>query len=290
MTSLSTLPALDRGGSDPMPDDVFREIAAIAHRNAGLMIPDTKRTLVQSRIARRMRALGLSGFREYLDLVRDGSAGGERRHMISALTTNVSSFFREAHHFDRLREELAPAWLKTARVGGRIRIWSAGCSTGQEPYSIAITLLEVTPEFAAHDVRILATDIDPIVLETARAGEYDMEGLAGLSEEQISRFFANCDVIGGTCRIDPEVQALVRFRELNLLEPWPMRGQFDAIFCRNVVIYFDGRTQAALWPRFRDALCPAGRLFLGHSERVADPASCGLIGDGVTAYRNRDYA
>ena len=273
------------GGQGALSSAAFARVAELARREAGLHIAESKHALVQSRLARRLRALGLDSFETYLDLVGQRDSGGELREMISVLTTNVSHFFREGHHFETLRDEvLAPL---TARSGpdARIRLWSAGCSSGQEPYSMAMVAHRAMPDIARRDVRILATDIDPRILETARRGEYPESALTGLSEPDRKSYLAPLPEQPGTYSVVQDIRALVAFRELNLLGHWPMQGPFDAIFCRNVVIYFDEATQAKLWPRFEAMLKPGGWLFLGHSERVKRESGCRLEPAGVTVYR-----
>ncbi|MDJ1007083.1 MAG: protein-glutamate O-methyltransferase CheR [Paracoccaceae bacterium] len=265
-----------------MPQDVFTGLAALAHSEAGLLIPASKRALVQSRVARRLRALGLTSFRDYLGVVQSEDGADERRNMVSVLTTNVSSFFREKHHFDTLAA-MAPELAAKARAGGRVRIWSAGCSSGQEAYSVAMTLLDADPDIGKRDARILASDIDPAILEIARRAEFDATQAAGVPTALQTRYFEQAE--GDVQRVAAPVRALVTFRELNLLQPWPMKGRFDAIFCRNVVIYFDEATQLALWPRFRALLADGGLLFVGHSERVPEPDRFGFEPAGVTTYR-----
>jgi chemotaxis protein methyltransferase CheR len=169
--------------------------------------------------------------------------------------------------------------------GGRLRLWSAACSTGQEPYSIAITLLSVWPETAVREVRILATDIDRTVLATAEAGVYAQEQLDGVNPELRRRFFEPQAGDKTRWRVSDAVRRLVTFRQLNLLESWPMQGQFQAIFCRNVVIYFDEPTQQEVWRKFVPRLAPEGALYIGHSERVTGPAAEHMRSDGVSTYR-----
>ena len=263
----------------PGPEDLAG-IAAIAEAEAGLSIGETKASMVQSRLAGRLRKLGLPDFGAYLTLLRSDAGAAERREMISALTTNVSHFFREMHHFELLRTQVLPELAVRARAGKRIRLWSAGCSRGQEPYSMAMTLLEVMPDAPDHDIRILATDIDRAVLQDATAGEYDEAALAPVSAEQKHKYFERH---AERWAIGPGPRRLVRFRPLNLHADWPMRGAFDVIFCRNVVIYFAPARQEVLWQRFCRALSPGGWLFVGHSERVSPAA--GLAPRGVTAYR-----
>ncbi|SNT13596.1 CheR family methyltransferase [Tropicimonas sediminicola] len=248
----------------------FDIIAAIARADAGLMIPPEKAPMVFARITKRIRQLGLADAEQYCALVLGSDGTSERRHLISALTTNVTGFFRERHHFDFLRRQILPDIVPRAKRGERIRIWSAGCSSGPEPYSIAMVLLDAFQDARDYDIRILATDIDAEVLDVARAGRYGIEQLAPLPDGYQKRFLRAPHTDGPGCppEVAPELKQLVRFKELNLLAPWPMRGTFDLIFCRNVVIYFDQDTQMDLWSRFAGACKTGGHLFLGHSERL----------------------
>lgn len=264
-----------------MPEDVFAAISRLAHDEAGLMIPASKHPLVQSRISRRLRALGMSDFHAYLGLLQSKTGGSELRNMISVLTTNVSAFFREKHHFDTL-SDMVPGLLDRASSGEKVRIWSAGCSSGQEPFSIAMTLLEADSRAGTHDFRILATDIDTAILDVARKGAFDERQMAGVSSPLRTRYFDG--TAGGAFGVSHSIRKMITFRELNLLGQWPMKGRFDAIFCRNVVIYFDEATQAALWSRFRGALVEGGMLFVGHSERVPNPGVLGFRPSGVTTF------
>ncbi len=264
----------------------FRRVRQLAERAAGLSIPESKRAMVQSRLSRRLRATGITAFGTYLDLVERPDGQEERNHMVSALTTNVSHFFRENHHFETFTAEVIPELQARAASGAPVRLWSAGCSTGQEPYSIAMTLLSAWPEAAKSDVRILATDIDRPVLDRARAGVFDARQVSQVPDLLRQRYFRQTG--SEMLTIVPLLQDMIAFRSLNLLDPWPMRQAFDAVFCRNVVIYFSEARQAQLWPRFRDSLRPGGWLFLGHSERVANPDALGLISSGVTTYRRGD--
>ena len=242
--------------------------------------------MVQSRLRHRLRALGLSDFPQYCEFLHSEQGEDERRKLISALTTNVSHFFRENHHFEKLRD-LLKTRVTTASAGRPIRIWSAGCSNGQESLSTAMTVLEDWPDAAALDLRILATDIDPVVVQFARQGHYPDRLAGGMSDEQKARYFDVNQPDSGepTYTAKRTIRNLIRYNELNLLGPWPMKNRFDVIFCRNVVIYFDAVTQEKLWPRFRQALGPDGLLFLGHSERIADPERFGFECIGPTTYR-----
>lgn len=268
-------------------ESAFNFIASLALREAGLMIPRDKGTMVFSRLNKRLKSLGLRDYESYCSMLQRADASGERKTLISILTTNVTSFMREAHHFDMLREEILPRLMARGRAGGRVRLWSAGCSSGQEPYTIAMTMLDVWPDAAASDVRILATDIDHVVLQKAREGVYAETAVETLPSDWRRRFFQPTDG-SGQCKVRPELQKLISFRELNLMKPWPFSGKFDVIFCRNVVIYFDQDTQNALWPRFEAACQPGATLFVGHSERVEAAAGTNFQIVGKTAYRKPD--
>lgn len=275
---LDTGPELDPGA--------FARVSSIAAKVAGLCIPETKRPMVQSRLAKRLRATGHPDFLSYLDLVESPRGHSELPEFVSALTTNVSSFFREMHHFETLKENVFPALADKLRAGHRIRLWSAGCSTGQEPYSIAIALLESDPDFGRGDVRILATDVDRSVLDFGRTGEFEARQIEPLDSDLVARHFERQGTEGNpTFTVSARVRSLVSFRSLNLIDPWPMRGLFDVIFCRNVLIYFSEETQQGLWPRFHAAMAPEGWLFIGHSERVANADAVGFRPSGVTTYR-----
>lgn len=280
MTSLRT-PSGSRAsivdGEFALTEEDFVRISRILHEDSGIHLTSGKASLVYSRLAKRLRTLGLSSFREYCSLLVSNNGVGERRAMLSALTTNLTRFFREPHHFDHLKNLLVQRLKPAAVAGKRVRIWSAGCSTGEEPYSIAMTVLETIPNAASLDVRILATDIDPNVLATASLGHY--AGDAGSQIPAGKRNFLEGHRDGVT--IGEEVRELVTFRELNLMGDWPMRGSFDVIFCRNVAIYFEEATQNRLWSRFADRLVANGVLYAGHSERVNEPR---FKSDGLTTY------
>ena len=264
----------------------FRRVRGIVYEYAGIQLSDAKRDLVYSRLARRVRALHFDDFGHYLDHV-ETSGDGEFTEFLNAITTNLTSFFRERHHFDALRQTMLPQLMKARASSRRLRVWSAGCSTGEEPYSIAMTLRDVMPEGSGWDARILATDLDTNVLAHARAGVYNEERIQQLPDSTVRRWFRRGrGGHKGKVRVAPELQPLITFNQLNLMEPWPMRGKFDVIFCRNVVIYFDKATQAKLFDRFADALADDGFLIVGHSEtlyRVTDRFE--LIGQ--TMYRKK---
>jgi chemotaxis protein methyltransferase CheR len=280
-----------RSSDFEMSDRDFKDIAAMLYADAGIYIPETKTTLVYSRLVKRLRALNLASFRDYCDLVGSPQGSGERLEMLSALTTNVTRFFREPHHFEHLRDHVLPPLLESARRGGRVRLWSAACSTGPEPYSMALTVLALEPKAAALDVRILASDIDPRVVEEGRRGVYPIAALAEAPPALYKRYFI--PISGDERRglqATEELRRLVVFRTLNLNAAWPMPSKFHAIFCRNVVIYFDEQTQQTVWSKFAGKLERGGILYIGHSERVTGPAAARFVNDGVTAYRLKDGA
>lgn len=260
----------------------FRRIADRVKSEYGIHLPDAKRDLVYSRLMRRVRILGLTDFAAYCAFVESTAGVAERTEMLSALTTNVTHFFREMHHFDLMRQSILPPLLQAARKGGRLRIWSAGCSSGQEPYSLALTILTLLPEAARHDIRILATDVDPQVIARAGEGRYPASEAASIPQPMVQQF---TEPTPDGFRIGDAARALVTFAPLNLMGDWPMRGPFDVIFCRNVAIYFDAPTQERLWQRFAGLMRPGAHLLIGHSERVTGPADTSLENVGITAYR-----
>ncbi|HTI00236.1 MAG TPA: protein-glutamate O-methyltransferase CheR [Acidisoma sp.] len=261
----------------------FNTIAGILLSEVGISLGENKVNLVYSRLAKRLRALRLTSFRDYCALVSGPEGERERGEMIAALTTNVTRFFREPHHFEHLKTEILPAALQFAKKGGRVRLWSAACSSGQEPYSMAMTILSLMPEAHRHDIRILATDVDPNMIAFGQAGIYQSAALESIPGALRSRWFTNLG--SGDMQAGDELQSLVSFRKLNLIGNWPMSGRFHAIFCRNVVIYFNQETQSRIWERIAPLLDPNAALYIGHSERVSGPAERLLKSDGITTYR-----
>jgi chemotaxis protein methyltransferase CheR len=273
----------------PFTNQDFGRIAALLRRESGIHLRESKAALVYSRLTKRLRALRIASFHEYCKLVAASSE--ERVNMLAALTTNVTRFFREPHHFEHLKSHVLPPLLDAARQGARVRLWSAGCSSGQEPYSIALTMLSLMPDAASRDVRILATDIDPNMVAKGRRGVYGAAELGDVPVEMRRRWFEAAPGEGrGAQRANDDLRALVAFRELNLVGDWPMRGAFHAIFCRNVVIYFEEATQSRLWSRIPPLLSPGGCLYIGHSERVSGPALGALENVDITTYRLRGGA
>lgn len=237
-------------------------VRALVHGTAGIVISDSKAGMIRARLARRLATTGFEDISTYLDHVQGSERGGELSELISAMTTNVTHFFREGYHFDALAREVVPVWT---REGGLRSLWSAGCASGEEAYSIAMTLRDAG--LGRDRVRVLATDIDRAVLARAAIGIYPQKSVASIAPEVLDRHF---HAVEGGWRPCPALRRLVTFRALNLVERWPFPGGFDAIFCRNVAIYFDVETQHRLWRRMVSALKPGGRLFIGHSERLPE--------------------
>lgn len=263
----------------------FEALAAMLRNEAGIALGPGKAGLLYLRLAKRLRALNLSDFSQYRDLLESAHGGEERSRMVAALTTNFTRFFREPHHFDHLRATVLPRLLQAAQSGRRVRIWSAGCSTGQEPYSIALTILQLAPNAARLDVRVIATDIDPDALARAAAGGYGVECLNHIPGAMRARWFD--PAADGTFTLNETVRRLVVFRPLNLIGNWPVRGPFDIIMCRNVAIYFDAATQAAMWQRFPPYLANQGLLYIGRSEQLSGPAMARFDVVGITTYQRR---
>lgn len=259
----------------------FDYLAKIIHEDSGIVLTQAKQGLLMARLNRRLRQLGLSNYKAYCALLDSPGGGEERRNILSAITTNVTAFFRESHHFEALVRQVLPPLVDVARKGGRVRLWSAACSSGEEPYSMAMSVLEVFPDVARHDLLILATDIDPVMVAKAEAGIYPEASVLGLDGAKRDKYFVRRT---NTYEVRDALRQFMRFAELNLHDEWPFSGQFDVVFCRNVVIYFDGAARQRLWQRFATHLTPEGHLFIGHSERLDGPASGAFRLAGPTYY------
>lgn len=269
-------------------DSDFVKIAALVHTISGIVLPDNKRPMVQSRLLRRLQALKMTSLADYVDFVSSQSGLAERTLLLSAVTTNVTAFFREHHHFDFLEKTILPDLKDKIRSGGRLRLWSAGCSSGEEPYSLAACVATAYPNAQGLDIRILATDIDQTMVEQVQAAKYRADVLRDLGQDRSLRLFGLTTkelAAREWAEISAPLRALVRCKPLNLQEDWPMQGRFDVIFCRNVVIYFDRQTQERLWHRFAAALQPGGYLMIGHSERITGEALTAFSSEGITTYR-----
>ncbi len=265
-----------------MSADQFGKLAKIVHNDTGIVLSAAKQGLLVARLTKRLRALNIADFAAYCRYLDSDSGLAERQNLLSAITTNVTAFFREEHHFTALARDVLPPLMARARAGGRVRLWSAACSTGEEPYSIAMTVLDAFPEAARHDLLILATDIDPQVVAAAEGGVYTRDAITPIGAPRLRKYF---DETTTGFQVKPVISAIMRFGTLNLHQPWPFKGGFDVIFCRNVVIYFDSEMRRSLWQRFADGITPGGTLFIGHSERVDGPAAPHFQISGATQYR-----
>jgi chemotaxis protein methyltransferase CheR len=279
---------LQSGDAPVLGEAEFEFLRHVVGENAGIVLGPTKRQLVQGRLAPRLRELGMTSYVTYCEHVRE--AGPEELvALINALTTNVTAFFRENHHFEALGQYMLPEAFQRNQQSRRVRIWSAGCSTGEEAYCLAIIASEVLPSNQHWDLKILASDIDSNVLAVAQRGVYSLERLASMAPQRMQRYFRKgvADQ-AGNARICSQVAGQVSFRTLNLLHEWPMRGPFDVIFCRNVMIYFDHATRERLIARFAELLAPEGYLCLGHSESI-QPGTAPFKLVGRTIYRREPH-
>ena len=246
-------------------DGQFKKVSQIVYRICGINLKEGKEALVRARLMKRVRALHLGSIDAYIKYIESDEGVGELTSMVDAMTTNKTGFFREAEHFNFLREKILPE-IK----GSKMRFWSAACSSGEEPFTLAITLRESITNIDARDCLILATDISRRILEKARLAVYGQDSIRDLPVPLIRKYFNR--ITNGadpTFQIKDHIRGLVRLAYLNLMDPWPMKGPFNVIFCRNVMIYFDRSTQQTLINRFWDLLAPGGYLFVGHSEGLS---------------------
>lgn len=268
-----------------LTDNEFQFICKLVYDSTGIVLDDRKREMVYRRLMRRIRDLKIGSFSQYCQLLKNEDAE-ELPKFINSITTNLTSFFRENHHFDFLKHRFLAEHLEQYRHTKRLRIWSAACSTGEEPYSLAITLLETLGSEINHwDVKILATDLDTSVLAEAKAGIYKAERIQDIAADYQRKWFkAGNNQNAGKVKVHPRLQQLITFKPLNLLNAWPFNGPFDVIMCRNVLIYFDKPTQEKLIQRYFEMIRPGGLLILGHSESLARNQQQ-LITEGRTIFR-----
>ena len=245
-----------------LTDAAFVQIRDIVYRACRIDLREGKRELVEARLKKRLRQLGIDSYDDYLQFLEADASGAEMKHMLDVLTTNLTYFFRESDHFDYLAGHIR----ETSRNSSRIRVWSAGCSSGEEPYSMAMVLAE-TCNLSQLDCKILATDVSTRMIDTARSGTYPQSKVKHVPPALLEKYFERLD--GDLCRVKPVLSNMVFFRHHNLAADWPMKGPFDAIFCRNVMIYFDRYTQQEIVARFSRLLSPGGVLIVGHSESLA---------------------
>lgn len=270
----------------PAPDaDHLDALARIALDEAGLNLPPTKHPMMRARLRRRMAETATGDLAAYRRLVESPGGAEERARMVAALTTHVSHYFREPHHFQTLRERVLPPLIERARRGGRVRLWSAGCARGQEAYSIALTLIDMMPEAPRFDIRILATDLDPAVIAAARQPRLDPDDRDRIAPHQRNRYLQE---VADGLTVSPALGGLVRFEVQNLHRPFPADSQFDVIFCRNVLIYFSKSGYEEVLLRLAGCLPPGGWLFLGHSERISGPACTLFSRAGRTSFQRAD--
>ncbi|MCA1905582.1 MAG: protein-glutamate O-methyltransferase CheR [Desulfarculus sp.] len=252
-------------------DAEFDAIRRLVKSKTGISLGLHKRDLVVSRLARRLRILGLADFRAYVDLL-DSDDGTEMVQMINRITTNKTDFFRERHHFDFLTKTLLPELVAEGEASGRLilRAWSAGCSSGEEPYSIAITLREFFANRPGWDVKLLATDLDTSMLEKASRGEYESAALEPVPGPLINKYFERQGRgEGSKYQVKPELRSLITFRKFNLMHPeYPIKVPLDFVFCRNVLIYFEQEDKLDILRKFHKVIKPGGYIFVGHSESL----------------------
>lgn len=262
----------------------FQTLTRLAYDYAGIALAESKQNLIYSRLSRRLRALRLNSFHDYCDYLAANVS--EIENFINSISTNHTKFFREAHHFDHFRSHVAAPFAQAAarKSGQRLRVWSAGCSSGEEPYTIAVVLHHEIRDFTSQDVRILATDIDTDVLTRAAHGEFPATAMEEIPAQYHACFQSAGEGKSERVMVDEDVQSLISFGRLNLMEDWPFQGLFDAIFCRNVMIYFDTPTKTNLVDRFKKQLKPGGWLYIGHSESLIG-SHPGLDLVGRTTYR-----
>lgn len=269
-----------------LSDAEFKKLTGLIKELTGIVLGDHKMEMLYGRLARRLRHLNMNSFSEYCALLDSNRAETESGFLVNAVTTNLTKFYRESHHFDSLGDHLISLQNNSNRKEGRksIRIWSAGCSSGEEPYSIASVVQSKVPANSAWDVRILATDLDTNMLDKGKNGLYSRTSVEAIPDNYKQEFKGIMSLNGDDLHVKEQAKRLVHFKQLNLLHKWPMKKKYDVIFCRNVLIYFDSATKENLVRRYADMLHPNGLLFLGHSESLVIKIP-GLNLIGRTTYR-----
>ena len=248
-------------------DQHFDSLRELVYELTGISMSDHKKDLLYGRLTRRLRVLRLDSFDDYYKLLKN-NPGNELQNFINAVTTNLTSFFREKHHFDYLRDKVIPEKINDNSLRG-MRVWSAGCSTGEEPYSIAMQLRESIPDIDSLGIKIMASDLDTNVVQTASLGVYDAKRVEGMDPARIKRWFQRGTGSNqGMVRVRKELRDMIDFQQVNLMQGWPVKEGVDVVFCRNVVIYFDKQTQKVLFNRFASIIKPGQHLFIGHSETL----------------------
>lgn len=260
------------GATYDLSAEEFDAIRLIVKSQTGISLGLHKRDLVISRLSRRLRALELNSFQEYIDYLNESGDEDEVVQMVNRITTNKTDFFREKHHFDFMHDKVLPALFRDGEASGRrvLRIWSAGCSSGEEPYTIAMTVATFFDKKPGWDIKILATDIDTGMLTTASAGEYEEALLEPVPRNMLAKFFARQrDASGFHYKVKPDLRKMITFRKFNFMnETYPLRPEMDIVFCRNVLIYFDNDDKKSILTKIHKVLRPGGHLFVGHSESL----------------------
>jgi chemotaxis protein methyltransferase CheR len=273
-----------------LSDAEFREFQELVASLCGIHLSDAKRQLVKSRLQKRLRYHGLTSYRQYYDMVVATQDPEELTAFVNCITTNKTDFFREPHHFQYIAEYLVPDMLeqvKRGKMSKRLRVWHAGCSSGEEPYTMAITLLEALNGAADWDIQLVASDIDTNVLAQAERGVYPVDRVSTIPLHLLHKYFLRGrGASEGTVKVRDSVRQLIDFKRINLNDVWPIRPdtKFDVIFCRNVIIYFNRETQRRLFARFSDHIRPGGILFIGHSESLLN-VSDAFVSLGNTIYQ-----
>lgn len=247
----------------------FNNFRTLVYEKCGINLGEGKRDLVRARLSKRLRKLGMDSFRDYYKMVVEDSSGEELVCLMDAISTNLTSFFREKKHFDFMTDKILPEYIAVNGSKSEFRVWSAGCSSGEEPYSISISLDDYANRIGAFRYKILATDISTKVLDKAASGVYDMERVRGLSPVMRNKYFLKGQrSMDGLVKVKPLAMKPITFKRFNLMDSFPFRNHFDLIFCRNVMIYFDKKTQESLVNKFYSSLKPGGFFFIGHSESL----------------------
>lgn len=274
---------VETGGTAALTADQFNKIVSVVRELTGIHLDDSKRALVSSRMSRRVRAAGAANVEDYFEKMKSTDDKVEQAAFISAFTTNMSHFNRESHHFEFFSKNVLPGLIERAGTNQTIRIWSAGCSSGEEPYGLAFCILDQVPRNLISNFKVLATDIDIDILRAASVGEFTKTQLNALSEKHRSAYFKPVKGDESTFKVSHDARNLIAFRLLNLHDDWPMTRKFDVIMCRNVSIYFDDETNDKLWERFVEQLYPHSTLFLGHSEYPTklDGTKLNSLGSGI---------
>ncbi|MFK5979671.1 MAG: protein-glutamate O-methyltransferase [Rhizobiaceae bacterium] len=265
-----------------LTDTDFSAISALVLQQSGIHLGDAKKDLVYSRLTKRIRIRKLAGFGEYLKFVKSGAGTAEREELISAITTNVTNFNREGHHFEHFSTHVAPGLIERARRGEPIRMWSAACSDGREPFTLAMSLLNRMPEAGNFNIKILATDIDKKSIQTANTGQYTAEMVNRLDRKTVEKWF---EPSGDMMQVKQVVRNMVQFNVLNFLDDWPMKRKFDVIFCRNALIYFKADMQETIFDGFTRFLHDDAYMYIGHSERIVGRAVDKFKSVGPTSFQ-----